>query len=65
MTDINQFNPAEPNTRREINLIFTTDENGEMEIDIDSVGFEADPQFVPLFIHATLEALKSGTPISR
>lgn len=54
------FNPAEPNTRREIKLTYTTDENGELEIDIDSTGFEDDPRYVSLFILATLESLKHG-----
>lgn len=58
------FNPSEPNTKREITLTYTTDESGELEIDISSEGFETDPRYVPLFILATLETFKEGKPIS-
>jgi len=51
------LNPAEPNTTREIKLTYVTDEEGSMEISIDSLGFEDDPRLVPLFLAATIEAI--------
>lgn len=50
------LNPAEPNSTREIRLIYVTDENGNMEITVDSIGFEKDPAAVPIFLSATLDA---------
>jgi hypothetical protein len=55
------LNPAEPNKTREIKLTYTTDEAGDMEIDIDATGFEEDPQAVGLFLSATMKAISSNT----
>lgn len=50
------LNPAEPNVTREIRLLYVTDENGDMEITVESSGFEKDPASVPIFLTATLDA---------
>jgi hypothetical protein len=54
------MNPAEPNKTRKIEITYTTDDDGDMEINIDSSGFEDEPQAVPLFLYATLNALTDG-----
>jgi len=51
------LNPSEPNTIRKIKVTYTTDESGDMEISIDTKGFEEDPRMVPLFLSATLDAI--------
>jgi len=50
------LDPAEPNVTREIRLTYVTDENGDMEITVDSIGFEEDPSSVLIFLSRTLDA---------
>jgi hypothetical protein len=54
------LNPAEPNTVREIKITYTTDNNGQMEISIDTDGFNEDPQSVGLFLSATMAVLSES-----
>lgn len=51
------FDPSAPDTKREIRLTYVTDADGEMEISIDTEGFEEDPRAVALFLSATLAVL--------
>lgn len=55
------LNPAESDTTREIKITYVTDSTGEMEINIESEGFEGNDRFIPLYLLATLEALKAGS----
>lgn len=52
------FNPAEPNSTRTITLTYSTDTDGNMEINVDAEGFEDKPEAIHLFLEATLEVLK-------
>lgn len=61
------LNPSTPNVTREIHLKYVTDENGDMEINIDSSGFEDDPSAVAVFLSATISCfseIDSSTGIS-
>lgn len=54
----NGFKPDEPNTKREIRIIYTTDSKGDMEIDLESIGFDSSPEMIPAFLTATLRSFK-------
>lgn len=54
------LNPAEPNTKRQITITYTTDDKGDMDIDISADGFEEDPQAVGVFLTATMQAITAG-----
>lgn len=54
------LNPSEPNTTRTINITYTTDDEGNMSIDLDAKGFEEDERMVPLFLHALLKTFYSA-----
>jgi hypothetical protein len=51
------LNPTAPNTTREIRLTYVTDENGDMEIKVDSDGFEENPYAVAAFLSAAIACL--------
>lgn len=51
------INPSEPNKKREITISYVTDENGEMSISLDTVGFEETPEAVASFLIATIACL--------
>ena len=55
------INPAEPNKVRKIELTYSTDDQGDMEINIDTIGFEEDPQAVALFLSATMSAISADS----
>ncbi len=59
------LNPAAPNRKRKIEITYITDDDGEMEIQLDAEGFEEDPRMVPLFLSATLHTLESGSLVTK
>jgi predicted dinucleotide-utilizing enzyme len=51
------LNPSAPNVTRQIHLTYVTDDNGDMEIKVDSEGFDEDPRAVSVFLSATIACL--------
>lgn len=54
---INMLNPSAPNTTRIIQFKYTTDDEGDMKISINTKGFEDDPEAVAAYLSATITCL--------
>ena len=56
------FDPSAPNQDRTIRIRFVTDENGDMDIDFSTEGFEDHPEMVAAYLMAAVKTLSMPVP---